>query len=279
MKQHAFGPTGRTVAVIGQGTWRVRTSNRRESAEALRRGIDLGMLHIDTAEYYDDAEVVIADAIEGRRHEVFLVSKVMPQNASREGTVQACERSLARLRTDHLDCYLLHWRGSVPLVETIEGLERLVDSGKIRSWGVSNFDVHDLDEALAIAGPGRIACNQVLYHLEERAIEHRVLPWCDEHDVALVGYTPFGPGEFPGPDSKGGRVLAEIAAMRGATARQVALAWLVRHACSFTIPKSSDAGHTAENAGAGDLRLAEAELEAIDEAFPRGEPPPCLPMI
>lgn len=279
MKQHAFGPTGRTVAIIGQGTWKMCTSNRRESAEALRRGIDLGMLHIDTAEYYDDAEVVIADAIENRRHEVFLVSKVMPQNASRNGTVAACERSLARLGTDHLDCYLLHWRGSVPLAETIEAFERLVEAGKIRSWGVSNFDVPDLDEALAIAGPGRIACNQVLYHLEERAIEHRVLPWCELHDVALVGYTPFGPGEFPGPDSPGGRVLAEVAATHGATPRQVALAWLVRHACSFTIPKSSDAGHTAENAGAGELRLTESDLDAIDAAFPLGTPPPRLPMI
>ncbi len=279
MKQHTFGPTGRTVAVIGQGSWRVKSSNRRESAEALRRGIDLGMLHIDTAEYYDDAEVVIADAIENRRHEVFLVSKVLPQNASRQGAMEACERSLARLRTDHLDCYLLHWRGSIPLVETIEAFERLVEDGKIRAWGVSNFDVEDLEEALAIAGPGRIACNQVLYHLEERAIEHRVLPWCEQHDVALVGYTPFGAGPFPGARTPGGRVLAEVAGMHAATPRQVALAWLTRHACSFTIPKSSDAGHTAENAAAGELRLTEADLDAIDAAFPRGKVPSSLPMI
>src|SRR5262249_7647454 len=153
-----------------------------------------GMDHIDTAEMYGDAELVVAEAIEGRRDEVFLVSKVLPQNASRTGTIAACERSLARLRTDRLDCYLLHWRGEYPLEETFAAFERLRREGKPLSWGVSNFDAPDLDEALAIAGEGRIACNQVLYHLEQRAIEHAVIPWCEAHGVAVVAYSPLGHG-------------------------------------------------------------------------------------
>ena len=279
MKLRAFGRTGREVSTIGQGTWKVRSANRAESVEALRLGIDLGMTHIDTAEMYDDAEVVIAEAIEGRRHEVFLVSKVLPSNASRKGVIAACEKSLSRLRTDHLDCYLLHWRGDHPLAETIASFEELQKDGKIRSWGVSNFDVEDLDEALAIAGAGRIACNQVLYHLGERAIEHAVIPWCEENDVAVVAYTPFGPDEFPGPRSKGGRVLAEVGSRYGATARQVALAWITRRASVFTIPKASNSQHTTENAEAGRLRLAKADLEAIEEAFPLGRRPASLPMV
>jgi diketogulonate reductase-like aldo/keto reductase len=279
MKIHAFGPTGRDVAVIGQGTWKVRSANRAASVEALRLGIDLGMTHIDTAEMYDDAEVVIAEAIEGRRHEVFLVSKVLPSNASRKGTIAACEKSLARLRTDHLDCYLLHWRGRHPLGETIEAFEQLQKDGKIRSWGVSNFDVDDLEEALAIAGPRRIACNQVLYHLGERAIEHAVIPWCESHDVAVVAYTPFGPDAFPTPRSRGGAILAEVGSRYGATTRQVALAWLTRRASVFTIPKASNSQHTAENAEAGRLRLTKADLEAIDAAFPLGRKPSSLPMV
>jgi diketogulonate reductase-like aldo/keto reductase len=279
MKVHAFGRTGREVAVIGQGTWKVRSANRSASIEALRLGIDLGMTHIDTAEMYDDAEVVIAEAIEGRRHEVFLVSKVLPSNASREGVITSCEKSLSRLRTDHLDCYLLHWRASHPLADTIASFEQLQKDGKIRSWGVSNFDVDDLEEALAIAGPGRIACNQVLYHLCERAIEHAVVPWCEKNDVAVVAYTPFGTDEFPSPRSKGGRVLNEIGNRYGATPRQVALAWITRRASMFTIPKASNSQHTAENAEAGRIRLAKADVDAIDEVFPLGRRPSSLPMV
>src|SRR5262249_19241204 len=154
-------------------------------------GIELGMTHIDTAEMYGDAERIIGEAIQGRRDEVFLVSKVLPQNASRSGTIAACERSLGRLHTDWLDCYLLHWRGDYPLEDTIEAFARLRRDGKILSWGVSNFDVEDLDEALEIGGDSGLTCNQVLYHLQERAIEHRVIPWCEAHDVAVVGYSPF----------------------------------------------------------------------------------------
>jgi diketogulonate reductase-like aldo/keto reductase len=237
----------------------------------LRRGLDLGMTHIDTAEMYGSgaSEEVVAEAIAGRRDEVFLVSKVLPQHASRSGTVAACENSLARLGTDWLDCYLLHWRGSYPLEETIAGFEWLQREGKIRSWGVSNFDVADLEEAVSIAGEGTIACNQVLYHLKERSIEHAVIPWCEAHGVAVVGYSPFGHStSFPGPGTTGGRVLSEIAAAHDATPRQVALRFLVRRPSLFTIPKASSPEHAAENAGAGDLKLTRRELELIDEAFP-----------
>jgi diketogulonate reductase-like aldo/keto reductase len=279
MEQHRFGSTNRQVAVIGQGTWNIDTGDRASAIAALRRGLDLGMSHIDTAEMYGDAEEVIAEAIAGRRDEVFLVSKVLPENASRRGTQAACERSLARLKTDRLDCYLLHWRGEHPMEDTFAAFAQLQREGKILSWGVSNFDVPDLEEARDIAGEGRVCCNQVLYHLEERAIEHAVLPWCEEHDVAVVAYSPFGHGSFPGPRTKGGRVLAEIAAAHNATPRQVALRFLVRRASLFTIPKASSSEHAAENAGAGDLHLTRAELARIDEAFPLGPPPRELPTL
>ncbi len=279
MQTHPFGPTKRDVAAVGQGTWNLERAARKEAVAALRRGLDLGMTHIDTAEMYGagESEEYVAEAIAGRRDEVFLVSKVLPGNASRKGTVKACEQSLKRLKTERLDCYLLHWRESIPLADTIAGLEDLRKAGKVRAWGVSNFDADDLDEALAIAGPGKIACNQVLYHLQQRAIEHAVLPWCETHGVALVGYTPFG-NRFPGPATPGGRVLAEIGAAPGATARQVALAFLVRRPSLFAIPKASRTAHTEENASAGALRLSEAEIARIDAAFPKGAPPRSLPM-
>jgi diketogulonate reductase-like aldo/keto reductase len=270
MEHRPFGPVHREVAVLGQGTWQIADGGRPGAIEALRRGLDLGMTHVDTAEMYGAAETVVGEAIGGRRDEVFLVSKVLPQNASRKGTIAACERSLARLGTEKLDCYLLHWPGRHPLEDTIAAFEQLTREGKIGSWGVSNFDVSDLESALAIAGPGRIACNQVLYHLKERAIEHAVIPWCEEHGVAVVGYSPFGQGRFPGPDSPGGRVLQRIAKAHGATPRQVALRFLVRRPSLFAIPKASRAAHAAENAGAGDLPLTAAEVTLIDEAFPVG---------
>ena len=279
MRQHPFGPTKRLVAAIGQGTWRVDEADHDRAILALRAGLDRGMTHIDTAEMYGDAEPLIAEAIQGRRDEVFLVSKVLPHNASREGTVAACERSLKRLRTDRLDCYLLHWRGSIALQDTFAAFARLRDAGKILSWGVSNFDAPDLDEALAVAGPGQIACNQVLYHLQERAIEHAVLPWCEQHGVSVVGYSPFGHDDFPAASSPGGRVLARIAKAHGATARQVALAFLTRRPSLLTIPKAADAKHTQDNAGAGDVQLTSAEIEQIDAAFPRGRRPRSLPML
>lgn len=278
MQQRPFGNHGTDVSVIGQGTWQLDGRNDAGAIAALRRGLDLGMTHIDTAEMYGEAEPLVARAIEGRRDEVFLVSKVLPSNASRAGTIKACERSLARLNTDRLDSYLLHWRGSYRLEETFAAFEELQSAGKILSWGVSNFDADDLDEALAIAGEGRIACNQVLYHLEERAIEHAVIPWCEKHKVAVVAYSPFGQGRFPSPSSAGGRVLKEIADAHGATPQQVALAFLTRQDSVFAIPKASKPEHAADNAAAGDLRLAAAEIERIDQAFPRGRPK-SLPMI
>jgi diketogulonate reductase-like aldo/keto reductase len=265
--------------VIGQGTWYIDRGDRKGAVAALRRGIDLGMTHIDTAEMYGDAELVIADAITGQRDKLFLVSKVLPSNASRRGTITACERSLKRLKTDNLDCYLLHWRGSFPLEETVAAFDELVASGKIRSWGVSNFDADDLDELLAVAGKGRIACNQVLYHLQERAIEHAVIPWCERHGTAVVAYSPFGHDDFPSPGSKGGQVLQAISDARKASPRQVALAFLTRLPSVFAIPKASSAEHAADNAGAGALKLSQSELAALDEAFPRGPKPRSLPML
>jgi diketogulonate reductase-like aldo/keto reductase len=265
MEFRRFGPNKSQVPVIGQGTWYIDNGDPATAVAALQLGLDLGMTHIDTAEMYGAAEQLVGAAIAGRRDEVFLVSKVLPQNASRRGTIAACERSLARLSTDWLDCYLLHWRGKYPL--------------EILSWGVSNFDVPDLEEAWEIAGDGHLVCNQVLYHLQERAIEHAVLPWCEENGVAVVGYAPFGHGKFPGPRTPGGRVLQEIAAAHDATPRQVALRFLVRRPSLFTIPKASKPEHAAENAGAGDLRLTAAEIARIDEAFPRGPRPRVLPVI
>lgn len=237
------------------------------------------MSHIDTAEMYGDAELVIAEAIAGRRDEVFLVSKVLPGNASRSGVITACERSLARLRTDRLDCYLLHWRGQYPLEETVAAFEQLVASGKIRSWGVSNFDVDDLEELMHVAGAGKVACNQVLYHLKERAIEHAVVPWCEAHGVAVVAYSPFGHDDFPGPRSPGGAVLQRIGEAHAATQRQVALAFLTRRPPVFAIPKAASVVHAADNAGAGALELTTEEIAQIDSAFPRGRPRASLPML
>ena len=279
MKHHSFGSTQRQVSVIGQGTWYLDSGNRAAAIAALRRGLDLGMTHIDTAEMYGDAEVVIADAIAGRREEAFLVSKVLPSNASRKGTAAACEKSLRRLKTDRLDCYLLHWRGQHPLEETIAAFERLQSEGKILSWGVSNFDVDDLEALWKVPGGRGCACNQVLYHLNERAIEHTVIPWCEAHDVAVVGYSPYGHDNFPGERSAGRKVLDEIGVAHGATARQVALRFLVRRPALFTIPKAGKADHAAENAAAGDLELSDAEIARIDKTFPRGGRPRSLPML
>jgi diketogulonate reductase-like aldo/keto reductase len=279
VRQQKFGSNGPDVSVIGQGSWYLDRGDRSSAVAALRRGVDLGMTHIDTAEMYGDAELVIADAIEGQRDALFLVSKVLPSNASRRGTITACERSLKRLKTDRLDCYLLHWRGSYPFEETVAAFDELMSAGKIRSWGVSNFDVDDLDELLDVAGEGAIACNQVLYHLQERAIEHAVIPWCEQHGVAVVAYSPFGHDDFPSPRSKGGEVLQAIAEAHKATPRQVALAFLTRAPSVLAIPKASSAEHAADNAAAGDLKLGDNEIAAVDKAFPRGPKPRGLPML
>lgn len=279
MEQRRFGPVPRMVGAVGQGTWYIDDAHRPTAVAALRRGLDLGMNHVDTAEMYGEAEIVVGEAIAGRRDEVFLVSKVVPGNASRSGTIAACERSLARLRTDRLDCYLLHWQGAYPLEETFTAFERLREQGKILSWGVSNFDVSDLEAAWKAGGEGRMACNQVLYNLKERTIEHAVLPWCEAHGVAVVAYSPFGHGDFPGKHTPGDRVLEDIAAAHGATARQVALRFLLRHVSVLAIPKASGDTHTEDNAGAGALRLTPDEIDRIDRAFPRGPRPARLPML
>lgn len=276
-----FGPGGRRVPVIGQGTWEIEKAPRRQAVAALRRGFELGLVHVDTAEMYGDgeAEEIVGEAIAGLRDRIFLVSKVLPGNASRAGTVRACERSLARLGTDHLDVFLLHWPGSHPLEETIAGFESLVERGLVRSWGVSNFDEDELAEVVRIAGPGRVACNQVLYHLGERRVEHAVLPACRRLGVALVGYSPFGSGDFPSPRSAGGRVLAEVAGAHDATPRQVALAFLTRDEGTFTIPKAATPAHVEDNAAAARIALAADEVARIDAAFPRGRRRRGVPMI
>jgi diketogulonate reductase-like aldo/keto reductase len=276
MEKRNFGSTKRAVPVIGQGPWNMDDVNRDVAIRALRAGLDLGMTHIDTAEMYGTEELV-GEAIAGRRNEVFVVSKVLPEHASRSGTITACEKSLKRLNTDRLDCYILHWRGRFALADTFAAFGQLVRDGKILSWGVSNFDVSDLEEAWNIAP--NLACNQVLYNIAERGVEHAVLPWCEKRGVAVVAYSPFGHGRFPSERTKGGRVLHEIAAAHKATPRQVALAFLLRSKSVFAIPKASNPDHAAENGAAGDLRLTASEIERIDEAFPRGRDSKDLPTL
>ena len=276
-----FGKGGTRVSVVGQGTWNLEADPRPAAIDALRRGIDAGLTHIDTAELYGQGRVeeLVGEAIAGRRDEVFLVSKVLPSHASRGGTIDACERTLQRLRTDRLDCYLLHWPGSHPLVETIAAFDELVQAGKIRGFGVSNFDETELEEATRIAGAERIECNQVLYHLGERSIEHAVIPYCERKGIAVLAYSPFGSGDFPAPESRGGRVLAEIARSRGASPCQVALAFLLRHPSLFVIPKAAEAKHVVENGLAADLALDDEERSRLERAFPRGRRRPGVPIL
>lgn len=257
------------ASAIGQGTWHLERE-RREAIDALRAGLDAGLSHIDTAEMYGDGAVeeLVGEAIQGRRDQVFLVSKVLPDNASHEGTLRACEASLRRLRTDHLDCYLLHWRGSYPLEETFQAFLELRSSGKIRSFGVSNFDVRDLEESARLVSPGELACNQVCYNIEERYVERAVLPWLAVRGPALTAYSPLGNGQFPDSHSPGGRLLAEIAAGHAATPHQVALRFLLGHSQVLVIPKASRREHVLDNAGADRFRLNDAEIEALERVFP-----------
>lgn len=269
-----FGPGAFPVPWLGQGTWQVEDARRKDAIAALRRGFDLGLVHVDTAEMYGRGKVeeILAEAMAGRRDELFVVSKVLPENATYEATIAACERSLKRLRTDRLDCYLLHWPSQHPLEETVRAFDELERAGKIRSFGVSNFHASDIEQVVALAGPGRVACNQVLYHLEERGIEVEDVPRCERHGVAVVGYSPFGPS-FPSPRSAGGKVLGEIAAAHDATPRQVALRFLGDFRSVFQIPKASTVAHVEENAATSNLRLTKAELARIADAFPVGRAP------
>ena len=259
--------SGERVPALGQGTWHMGENRRRAAEEeaALRLGIELGLTLIDTAEMYcsGGAEEVIARAAEGVRDSLFIVSKVYPHNASRAGVVAACERSLKRLATDRIDLYLLHWRGSIPLAETLEGFLRLQGDGKIRHYGVSNFDRADMAEWAALQGGGTVAADQVLYNLSRRGPEWDLLPWCREHQVAVMAYTPLGQGHM-----LANRALGEVARRRDATPAQVALAWLLRQDGTIVIPKASRPEHVRENRRSLDIALTEEDLAALDRAFP-----------
>ena len=260
-------PGGERVPALGQGTWHMGENRRRadEEAAAVRLGIELGMTLIDTAEMYGNggAEEMVARAAEGVRDDLFIVSKVYPHNASRAGVIAACERSLERLRTDRIDLYLLHWRGSIPLTETIAGFERLLREGKIRHYGVSNFDRADMAEWAALKGGETVAADQVLYNLSRRGPEWDLLPWCRERGIAVMAYTPLGQGSLLHD-----RTLAEIAHRRNATPAQVALAWLLRQEGVIVIPKAARLEHVRDNRGALDVALTEEDLAALDRAFP-----------
>jgi diketogulonate reductase-like aldo/keto reductase len=281
VQSRRFGPTNIDVPVVGLGTWQMESDDRDRCVRAIHAAIEHGMTHIDTAELYGRGKVeeIVAEALAGHRDDVFLASKVLPDHATYAGTLRACEMSLRRLRTDRLDLYLLHWRGTQPLEETFRAFQTLVHDGKVRAWGVSNFDVEDLEEALEIAPPDAIACNQVLYNLDERNAEHRLIHFCRRNDIAFVGYSPFGSGMFPSPDSEPGRVLERVAAEYGVSARAIALAFLTRRTGTFTIPKSSASSHVAALGPAGTLTLSEESVRAIDVAFPLKPPKADLPVI
>jgi diketogulonate reductase-like aldo/keto reductase len=258
-------PDGTPIPALGQGTWHMGENGRtrRQEADALRLGLDLGLTLIDTAEMYGDggAEEVVADAIEGRRDDAFIVSKVYPHNASRRGAVAACERSLQRLRTGTIDLYLLHWRGAHPLAETVEAFETLRAAGKIRHWGVSNCDVDDLEEL----GPALADCatDQVLYSLEHRGVEFDLLPFCAGRRMPVMAYSPIGQGG----KLLRHRALQEVAARHEATPAQAALAWTLRDPNIVSIPKASDPAHVRQNAAAREIRLTAEDCATLDAAF------------
>jgi diketogulonate reductase-like aldo/keto reductase len=271
-------PSGERVPRLGQGTWGMgeRRQHRAGEIAALRMGIDLGMTLIDTAEMYAGgaAEEVVGEAIAGRRTSVFLVSKVLPNHATRRGTIAACEASLRRLKTDRLDMYLLHWRGETPLDETIAGFDALEQGGKIRYWGVSNFDIDDVQELEQIAGGRTAAANQVLYNLTRRGIEWALLPWCHQRGIAIMAYSPIEQGRLAG-----NATLRAIAQRQAATPAQIALAWVLRQPGVLTIPKASSVDHVRENRGALEIELTQADLDELDEAFPPPSGPTPLEMI
>ena len=281
MDLRRFGPLERRVPVVGLGTWQMEANDRESAILAIRRAIDRGLVHIDTAEIYARGlvEELVGEAIAGYRGDVFLASKIHPDHATYAGTLLSCEKSLRRLRTDRLDLYLLHWRGTQPLEESVRALEELKKEGKIIAWGLSNFDVADIENAVEIAGEGVIACNQVLYNLSERDAEHVILPVCERHGMAFVGYSPLGSGQFPSPGSWRGDVLAGIASAHGVSARAVALAFLTRRLSSFAIPKSARADHVDELAAAGELVLTPNEIQTIEAAFPLGPPKSKMPYL
>jgi diketogulonate reductase-like aldo/keto reductase len=267
MRTRRFGPLAIEVPVIGIGTWNMERDDPKAAIAAIRRAIELGMTHVDSAEMYGSGKVesLVGEAIAGRRDQVFLATKVLPRNATFDGTLRACEASLRRLDTDRIDLYMLHWREpKTSLADVLRAFVQLREQGKIRAFGVSNFDDADLDEMRELAGPNAIACDQVLYHLGERTIEHRIVPWCERNRTACVAYSPFGStGGFPRS-----RPLEELARRLDATPRQVALAYLSRDPNVFVVPKTSSVAHVEELARADRLRLDDAALAALDEAFP-----------
>ncbi|MGN6765351.1 MAG: aldo/keto reductase [Rhizobiaceae bacterium] len=260
-------PSGERVPALGQGTWHMGEDRRRRADEvaALKLGIDLGMTLIDTAEMYASggAEEVTREAIAGRRDEVFLVSKVLPSNASHAGVIRSCEASLRRLGTDRMDLYLLHWRGGVPLTETVAAFEELKRAGKIRHWGVSNFDTDDMEELLGIDGAAAVQTNQILYNLSSRGIEYDLVPWSNERGIPLMAYSPVNQGSL-GRE----RSLQAIADRHGATATQIALVWVLRRKGVIAIPKAVEPDHVRQNRAALDIELDEADLAELDRAFP-----------
>jgi diketogulonate reductase-like aldo/keto reductase len=271
-------PDGEAIPAFGMGTWRMgeKRSLREREIAALRHGLELGVRLIDTAEMYGEgtAETLVAEAIRGRRDEVFLVSKVYPHNASRRGTAAACERSLARLETDRIDLYLLHWRGSVPLEETVAAFEQLKRAGKIRHWGVSNLDLDDMKELLLVSHGGAVATNQVLYNLERRGIEWALLPWLRSHRIPVMAYSPIEQARLLRRSA-----LAKLAIEHGMTAAQMALAWLLAREDVIVIPKSSDPGRLEEDFGALEIRMTDEQLAALDRLFPPPTGPSALPML
>ena len=281
VRTRRFGRLETQVPVVGLGTWQLELGDRDEAHRAIRRAIDVGMTHIDTAEIYAKGEVeeIVGEAITGYRHEVFLSSKIHPEHATYAGTLLSCEKSLRRLRTDRLDLYVLHWNGTQPLEETIRAFSTLEQEGKIKAWGVSNFDTVDLERAIEIAGEGRIACNQILYNLMERDAEHVLQIFCERHRIAFVGYSPLASGQFPDAGSWRGDVLGGIAMKHGVSSRAVAIAFLLRWPGSFTIPKSGRAFHVVELAKGADLVLDPEDLEMIEQTFPLGPPKSRLPYV
>jgi diketogulonate reductase-like aldo/keto reductase len=271
-------PFGAVVPALGQGTWHFAEdrSRRRDEIAALRMGLDLGLTLIETAEMYADgeAEALVGEAIDGRRDEVFLVSKVLPENAGRRDVVAACERSLWRLGTDHLDLYLLHWRGNIPLEETLEGFNALVTAGKIRSWGVSNFDVLDMRELYTLDGGVEVTTDQVLYNLSRRGIELDLMPWCFKRSIPIMAYSPVEQGRL-----LQNSILMRIAARRDATPVQVALAWVLRMDGVIAIPRAGRATHVRDNRRALDLGLSVSDLDELDRAFPPPAEPQPLAML
>ncbi|KHL92186.1 hypothetical protein QW71_30560 [Paenibacillus sp. IHB B 3415] len=266
-------PDGAVLPRLGQGTWTMgeHAANRAEEIAALRHGVELGMNLIDTAEMYGDgrSEELVGEAVQGIRDKVFLVSKVYPHNAAGAALIRSCEASLKRLGTDHLDLYLLHWRGTLPLEETVEGMEALVASGKIARWGVSNFDTPDMQELLRIPGGNHCAVNQVLYHLGSRGIEHELLPWLSGHKIPVMAYSPLAQAGTLRKGLTENETVQRIARNHEATPLQILLAWSIREAAVMAIPKAGTRQHVEENAAAGKLVLTSDELWQLDDAFPQ----------